>query len=166
MYCVMSQIKKEWLIFMPSNKLDRLVSFAVGEIFTLSAGFKRWDVWSFGVSVVGVEVAGRLAVVTAGDVEVKTLLIGVPGVRAKVPFADVAGGVAGWFEGFGDGNLVQFHPEGIGRAQQFSVFAAYIFGGIFLVWVCSAAPEVAEVDPVGNASAGWVASCHHGCPCG
>jgi len=85
----MSHVQKKRLIFVVSNKVDRLVRFTVGQVLALVAGFQRRDL-SLSISRIGIEIVRRLAEVTTADIEIESLLVGIPIVGAEVPFSDVA----------------------------------------------------------------------------
>ena len=74
-----------------------------------------------------IEIARRLSVVAAAEVQVETLMLWKPGVVAEVPFADVAGLVAGLLQHFRDGDFFVLKPEGVRRAKKFAIGPADIF---------------------------------------
>jgi len=85
---VMGHIQKERLIFMFSNKVDCLVRFAVGQVFTGPAGTQR-RYGPLSISIIGIKVAGRLTKITATDIEIESLPVGIPVIGAEVPFSDM-----------------------------------------------------------------------------
>ena len=106
MHGVVRQIKEERLLLVRLDELHRLGGFAVREEFAFGTLAQRGDL------VRGV-VTGRLSAGVAADVEVEAVLLGIVSLvallecRSEVPLADARGRVAGGFELFGQGDLLE-----------------------------------------------------------
>ena len=106
MHGVVRQVEEERLLLIRLDELHRLGGLAVGEEFAFGAFGQRGDL------VRGV-VTGRLSAGVAADVEVEAVLLGIVSLvallecRSEVPLADARGRVAGGFELFGQGDLLE-----------------------------------------------------------
>jgi len=106
MHGVVRQIKEERLLLIRLDELHRLGGLAVGEELAFRTFGQGGDL------VRGV-VTGRLSAGVAADVEVEAVLLGIVSLvallecRSEVPLADARGRVAGGFELFGQGDLLE-----------------------------------------------------------
>ena len=88
---------------MLTNKSDRLIRLAIGEVFVLLPRSER-RYRPLALPGIWIEIAGWLAEVAAPDVEVEALLVGIPVIGAEVPFADMTLGVSGRLQRLGNGS--------------------------------------------------------------
>ena len=106
MHGVVREIEEERLLLIRLDELHRFGGFAVREELAFGTLGQRGDL------VRGV-VTGRLSAGVAADVEVEAVLLGVVSLvallegRSEVPLADARGRVAGGFELFGQGDLLE-----------------------------------------------------------
>ncbi|MBA7561401.1 hypothetical protein ES708_03039 [subsurface metagenome] len=80
------QIQEEGLSLVVPNKAQRLSGQAIGEIFPFIAVVRQGGDGPPGIFI-RIVVAGRLAPVGSGDIDIKALLLRVESLRAQMPLA-------------------------------------------------------------------------------
>ena len=99
---VVVHVEEKWLLLVFLDECNCFLRLPVGKVLSFVASGKVRDTCSnHGVSVFGlverIEVVGRLTVVTTAEIEVIALPLRIPFVCAQMPFADMAGHIAGRF---------------------------------------------------------------------
>ncbi len=162
----MAHMKEKWLIPVIFEELNTFIAFSVRKILPSLPRCERRDTRPPFIQVVRIEVCGRLPDLPPADVDIKSLFIRKPGLITQMPLPDVTGRVSCRLQHFGDRDLVQFHPVGIGRTEKPSFLPAHEVHGVLFLLKGVLPFFIQMVDPVRDSYPGRIPPCHDGCACG